>query len=125
MALPGLLSRLAFPATTVFVLAGLSCAASGFYTGLGVEQPPLFSLLLRVGWLWAIGWWLTDDLDQRRARWFYCKGLFLVLAWPFMLPYYLLQTRGTRALIAIAGLVGLSIFAVVIGIVIGAVLASY
>ena len=119
-----LLARFPFPAIVVFVIAGISVAGSGLYSGLGLDESPLFYLLTKVGWLWATGWWLTDDLSRRRERWLYCPGLFVQTAWPFVLPYYLLNTRGRKALIPIAGLVGVSIAALVIGIVIGVMLAN-
>ena len=99
-------------------------AASALYSGLGAEEPPLFFLLTSVVWLWAIGWWLTDDLRKRRYAWFYCPGLFLHVASPLVLPYYLLKTRGWRAFITIGVFFAVSIAAAVLGIVIGVTLAT-
>jgi len=118
-------SRFTFPAILVFVIAGINVAGLGLYSGLGLEESLSFYLLTKFGWLWAIGWWLTDDLRGRRDPWLYCPGLILQTTWPFVLPYYLLKTRGRKALIPIASLVVVSIAASLIGIVIGVILTSY
>ena len=118
-------ARFSLPAMLIFVFTGISVAASTLYTGLKAEEPPLLSLLTTVGWLWVIGWWQTDDISRRRARWFYCPGLFLQSAWPFVLSYYLLKTRGPRALIPIALFVAVWIAAAVIGAATGLMLGSY
>ena len=119
-----LFDRFTFPAILVFVIAGINVSGLALYSGLELDEPPLLSLLRTVGWLWAIGWWLTDDLSRRRERWIYCPGLFLAQAWPFVLPYYLLKTRGPRALITITVFVALSIAATVTGAVVGTILTQ-
>lgn len=118
-------ARFTFPAIIVFLIAGISFAGSGLYTGLGIEESPLFALLSWLGRLWAIGWWLTDDLSRRRERWIYCPGIFVQAAWPFLLPYYLLKTRGARALIVITVFVAVAFGAAMIGSVIGFVLVAH
>ena len=118
-----LLSRITFPALLFFVLTGIRVGASTLYQGRRVDEPPLFSLLAIVSWYWVIGWWLTDDLSRRRERWIYCPGVF-VPSWAFWLPYYLLKTRGRKALVTIAVFVAVAIAAALLGTVIGAVLLT-
>ena len=120
-----ILARIRFPTLLIFVYAGITAAAATLYTGLGAEEPALFSLAAKVGWLWVIGWWQMEDISRRCESWFYCPGLFLQAAWPFVLSYYLLKTRGPRALIPIALFVAVWIAAAVIGAATGLMLGSY
>src|SRR5258706_16137206 len=122
--MPNFRARFNFPAILVFVVAGMSFGGSGLYAGLRLDEPPLLYLLATAWRLWVIGWWLTDDLRRRGGSWIYCPGLFLHVAWPFVIPYYLPKTRGPRSLIAMAVFVAVSIAAAVTGAVIGAALVS-
>lgn len=115
--------RFTFPAILIFVVVGIREVASGLYFGLGREEPALCPLLLSVTLFWAIGWWLSDDLRGRSEGFFYCRGLVLWIAWPVLLPYYLLKTRGRKALITMAIFVGLSLAATVLGDILGTLLA--
>lgn len=99
-------------------------AGAGLYAAAGLDEPPLFFLLIRFGWLWVAGWWLTDDLRRRRERWLYCPGLFVALASPLVLPYHLLKTRGPRALITLAVFIAVSVAALATGSVIGLMLTK-
>ena len=45
-------------------------------------------------------------------------GFFLVVAWPFIIPYYLVKSRGAKGLFVILGFVGAYVGAVIIGIMI-------
>jgi hypothetical protein len=107
-----------------FLTAGIAVAARGLYGGSRNEEPLLFTLLANVAWYWVIGWWLIDDLRRRRETWIYCPGI-LITAWALWLPYYLLKTRGVRALITIACFVAFVIAALIIGLIIGLLLVSY
>lgn len=98
--------------------------STGLYGGLAIDGPALFSLLKIVGWIWVLGWWMDDDLRRRGEGWFYCPGVFLWLAWPLVLTYYLLKTRGARGLIPIIALVAVCLATHITGAIVGMLLAQ-
>jgi len=50
-------------------------------------------------------------------------GLFLYVAWPFILPYYLVKSRGRKGLLAILCFVAVYIGATLVGVALYLVLA--
>ena len=55
--------------------------------------------------LWIFGWWLRSDSRKRGIILVYDLGFFLGIAWPLVMPYYLLKTRGARGLLIIFGFI--------------------
>lgn len=109
------------PPTTllyVFVVAGQ--AVTGFYMARAAELPAAFTLLYPLGLLWVVGWWLRDDSRGRGVGWVFDMGLFLYIAGPFFMPYYLLKTRGAKGLLSMLAFAG----AYVGGLVAGATLSA-
>ncbi len=49
-------------------------------------------------------------------------GLFLYIAWPFILIYYLLKTRGAKGILVIIGFLGTCILAELVGIAVALLL---
>ena len=90
------------PTVLFYVFVVLSQLASGLYVASGIEPPPLFDLLKMLSFLWIIGWWLRADTTRRQVPWVYDMGLFLYLAWPFIMLHYLIETRGVKGLLLIA-----------------------
>jgi len=43
-----------------------------------------------------IGYWLDVDSREKRTFRVWDLGFFLYVAWPFILPYYLVKTRGIK-----------------------------
>ncbi len=43
-----------------------------------------------------IGYWLDVDSRERRTLRVWDMGFFLFLAWPVIVPYYLVKTRGLK-----------------------------
>lgn len=43
-----------------------------------------------------IGYWLDVDSREKRTLRIWDMGFFLYVAWPFILPYYLVKTRGVK-----------------------------
>lgn len=74
---------------------------TGIYLASGLERPPLFRLIYALSFIWIVGWWLRDDSRRRGLQWFYDMGFFLSLAWPLVLPYYLIKSRGVKGLLVI------------------------
>lgn len=50
-------------------------------------------------------------------------GLFLYIAWPFVMPYYLLKTRGAKGLLLILAFAGVYVGALIAGAMLHALLA--
>jgi hypothetical protein len=58
--------------------------------------PPLASLLVILGPLVAILYWLRQDARSRQISLVHDWGLFAYLAWPILIPWYVYRTRGPR-----------------------------
>lgn len=109
------LSRLTSPSAFFYIFVVLTQIATGIYLASGLEPPALFTLVYTLGFIWVVGWWLRNDSRKRGIRWVFDMGLFLYVAWPLVLPYYLLKTRGARGLLVTLGFIGAYIGAAVIG----------
>src|ERR1041384_670634 len=97
--------------------------AGAFYSAHQIEPPPLFLLLRWVGFLWVMGWWLRTDSRKCAVASVYDMGFFLYIAWPVVMPYYLLKTRGTKGLLFILAFIGTLVGGVILGLVLSAVVA--
>lgn len=109
------LSQLISPAVLLYIYLILTQIAQGIYFAGEFELPPAFSLAYSAGLLWIVGWWLLRDSRKRGVAWVYDIGFFLSIAWPFIMPYYLLKTRGARGFLLILAFVGTYIAASLIG----------
>jgi hypothetical protein len=110
-----LLSKLLSPAALLYIYLILMRVAYGVYLAADFEPPPAFALAYFAGFLWIVGWWLLTDSRKRGISWVYDLGLFLAIAWPFIMPYYLIKTRGAKGLLAILAFVGTYIIASAVG----------
>ena len=90
---------------------------AGVYLACEAELPPAFSLLYPLGFLWAVGWWLRRDSRLRGVLWVFDMGLFLYIAWPVVIPYYLLKTRGAKGLLVILAFISAYVGALIAGAV--------
>jgi hypothetical protein len=111
-----LLSRTFTPAALLYIFLIVTQAASGIYLAGRLEPPPPFALLYTFGFLWVTGWWLSDDGRKRGVAWVLDMGLFLYVAWPIVMPYYLLKTRGAKGLLVILCFLGAYVGALAAGI---------
>lgn len=118
------LSRIFSPAPLLYTFVIITQFAYGAYVGAQLEYPPGVTLIHLVGMLWAIGWWLRTDSRRRGVLAVYDLGLFLYLAWPLVMPYYLLKTRGARGLLVILGFVVAYIGAALLGMVLSVSLVT-
>src|SRR6266404_6387880 len=99
------LSRIFSPAPLLFSFVVLTHFAYGVYLGARLELPPAVTLLYWIGFLWAVGWWLRTDSRRREFAAVYDLGFFLYIAWPVVMPYYLVKTRGAKGLLLILGFI--------------------
>jgi hypothetical protein len=109
------LSRVASPAALLYLFLIIAQGVRGAYLGRNAEPPPAFTLLYALGLLWAVGWWLRRDSVKRGIGWVFDMGLFLYIAWPFVMPYYLLKTRGAKGLLVILAFIGAYVGALIAG----------
>ena len=110
------LSKLASPTALLYIFLTVTQIISGVYLASELEPPPSFTLLYALGFLWVIGWWLLRDSRERSVEWVLDMGLFLYIAWPLIMPYYLLKTRGVKGLLVILGFIGVYLGALVAGV---------
>jgi hypothetical protein len=111
------LSQITSPTASIYVFVIITQFVSGIYLASELEPPPIFTLLYALGLLWVIGWWLLRDSRKRGVQWAFDMGLFLYIAWPLIMPYYLLKTRGAKGLLVILGFVGVYLGALLAGVV--------
>lgn len=118
-----LFKRLSSPAALVYLFLVASQVVVGVYLAREAEPPPAFSVLYPLGLLWVVGWWLRDDSRKRGVGWVFDMGLFLYIAWPVLMPYYLLKTRGAKGLLALLAFAAVYVGALLAGGVLYALLA--
>ena len=111
------LPQLSSPAALLYLYLIAAQVVAGIYLARQIELPPAFSLLYPLGLLWAVGWWLRRDSRARGVGWVFDMGLFLYIAWPVVMPYYLLKTRGVKGLLAILAFAGAYMGALLAGAV--------
>jgi hypothetical protein len=84
-------------ATTLVVAAlFVERIVAGLYQGLQRELPgpvPLLGTLFLTVSLYAWFWWYSRDA---RISWPMDMGWLLILAWPVLLPYYIVRAEGRR-----------------------------
>lgn len=110
------LSRLLSPTALLYIYVTLTQVAHGIYSASELEAPPAFTLMSSAGLLWIVGWWLLTDSRKRGVAWVYDIGFFLSIAWPLIMPYYLLKTRGAKGLLLIFAFIGTYIAASAVGV---------
>jgi hypothetical protein len=109
------LSRILSPAPLLYTFVVLTQFAYGAYLGAQLQFPESVTLIYAVGMLWVVGWWLGTDSRRRGVLSVYDLGFFLYLAWPVVMPYYLVKTRGAKGLLAILVFVAAYVGAAIIG----------
>jgi len=118
------LSRILSPAPLLYLFVVITQFAYGAYLGAQLEFPGAVTFLFAVGLLWAVGWWLRTDSRRRGVLSVYDLGFFLYLAWPIVMPYYLIKTRGAKGLLVMLGFVAAYVGAAIIGMVLSVLIVS-
>ncbi len=119
------LSRILSPAPLFYFLVVITQFAHGVYLGAQLEPPGALTLLYWLIFLWVIGWWVRTDSHKRGVASVYDLGFFLYIAWPLVMPYYLVKTRGARGLLVILGFIGTYIGAAIIGIILPVLVITF
>jgi hypothetical protein len=119
-----LFSRILSPTVLLYSFVVITQFAHGIYLGQQIDPPGGFALLSWLGLLWIIGWWLRTDSRKRRVASIYDMGLFLFIAWPLVLPYYLVKTRGAKGLVAVVAFLGAYMGAAIVGSIVSVLVSS-
>lgn len=109
------LPQLVSPTALLYIYLTLTQFAYGVYFASDIEPLPGFNSLYPLGLLWLLGWWLLRDSRKRGIPWVFDMGMFLYIAWPFIMPYYLVKTRGAKGLLMILGFIAVYVGALVVG----------
>src|SRR5712692_386808 len=118
------LSRIFAPTTLLYSFVVLTQFAHGVYLGMQIEAPGSLTLLYWLGFLWMLGWWLRTDSRKRGVALVYDIGFFLYVAWPLVMLYYLVKTRGARGLLIILAFVGAYVGAAIVGIILSVTIVA-
>src|ERR1043166_2965650 len=110
-------SRIFSPAALLYSFVLIAQFAFGFYLGGHFEPPPAVNLGYSLAFLWAVGWWLQKDNRERRVASVYDVGFFLSVAWPIVMTYYLVKTRGARGMLYVLVFIGAYVGAAVVGVI--------
>jgi hypothetical protein len=118
------LSRMFSPAPLLYGFVVITQFAYGAYLGAQLEFPGVVTFLFAIGLLWAVGWWLRTDSRRRGVLSVYDLGFFLYLAWPIVMPYYLIKTRGAKGLLVMLAFVVAYVGAALIGMVLSVLVVT-
>ena len=116
--MPRLLSQFTSPTALLYIFLVITQVIAGFYVSRNIELPPAYTLLYPLGFLWIIGWWLEKDSRKNGVAWVFDMGLFLYIAWPLIILYYLFKTRGVKAFLIILTFIGIALGTYLLGAVI-------
>ena len=119
--MPTLLSRIFSPTFLLYSFVVVTQLEYGAYLGAQLDFPEVFRLFYAIGILWSFGWWLQTDSKKRSVDLAYDRGLFLYIAWPILLSYYLIKTRGPKGLLIILAFIAVYIGSTAIGIILSAI----
>jgi hypothetical protein len=87
--------------------AVFSSAASAAYALARVEPLPAMDWFLGAAPLIAVILWLCKDARERGIGAVHDLGLFMMVFWPFVIPWYAFASRGRGGWKLLAGLIAL------------------
>ena len=83
----------------------------GILKDRGLEPLPALEFLYPAMFYCGVVWWLRAEAKKSPVTQMYCPGLMAITAWPIIIPYHLLKTRGVRGLLPLFALIGTFVFA--------------
>jgi hypothetical protein len=98
-----LLSRIFSPTVLLYAFVVITQIGRGIYIVIEGDSPAFLTFATALGFVWIVGWWMRRDSRRQGIAWVYDMGMFLYILWPFIMPYYLLKSRGVRGLLVILG----------------------
>jgi hypothetical protein len=90
----------------------------GILNDRGLEPLPSVEFLYIAMFYCGVVWWLRAEAKRSLVTQIYCPGLMAITAWPIIIPYHLLKTRGVRGLLPLLALIGTFILARILATVI-------
>lgn len=90
----------------------------GILNDRGLEPLPAVEFLYLAMFYCGVVWWLRAEVKRSLVNQIYCPGLMAITAWPIVISYHLLKTRGLRGLLPLFALMGTFIFARILATVI-------
>ena len=84
----------------------------------GLETSPSFEYLYKAAFLCGVVWWLQAETKSSAVMRIYCPGVLIGSAWPIVIPYHLLKTRGPRGLLPLLALIATFVVAKLLALVI-------
>jgi hypothetical protein len=90
----------------------------GILNDRGLEPLPSVEFLYPAMFYCAVVWWLRAEAKRSAVTEIYCPVLMAITAWPIIIPYHLLKTRGARGLLPLLALIGTFVFARILATVI-------
>ena len=84
----------------------------------GLEPLPAVDFLYVAMFYCGVVWWLRAEAKASPVTQIYCPGLMAITAWPIIIPYHLLKTRGVKGLLPLLALIGTFISARILATVI-------
>ena len=90
----------------------------GILDALRLDPPPSLEFLYAAIFVCGVVWWLRAEIQSSAATRMYCAGLLAYTAWPIIIPYHLLKTRGLNGLLPLFALIGTVVSARILATVI-------
>ena len=78
----------------VWITAGAASVFAATYTVVAVDPPGVTSLFIAVAPVVSAALWMRRDARLHRVAVVFDWGLFVYIAWPVLIPWYVLHTRG-------------------------------
>lgn len=91
---------------------------AGILDARGLDPLPSSEFLYSVLIICGTVWWLKAEVKRSPVTQVYCPGVLITAAWPFIIPYHLIKTRGVRGLLPLFALIGTFVFARILATVI-------
>jgi hypothetical protein len=99
-------------AVSIFVLVTLTQIERGACYARHLEVPGSSVLIQYVVLFCLMAYWLDRDSREKRVGRVWDVGFFLLIAWPVIIPYHLIKTRGIKRTSLIVLLLAITYFAV-------------
>ena len=97
----------------------------GILNARGLQALPSFEFLYLAMFYCGVVWWLRAETGNSPVTQIYCPGLMAITAWPIIIPYHLLKTRGIKGLLPLLALIGTFIFARLLATIIFLAVAGF
>jgi hypothetical protein len=83
-------------AVLIFVFVAFTQVERGAYYARNLEMPGSSVLVQYVVLFCLMGYWLDRDSQAKGVGRVWDMGFFLSMAWPVIIPYHLIKTRGIK-----------------------------